>query len=188
MRFDRHWSEDCVLHDGTRVRLRLVRRGDARALEEGFRRLFPDSRERRFLAPKPRLSRSELRYLTHPDGERHLAIGAALLEPDGSEGRGVGVARFVRLPHEPAVAEPALTVADEVQRKGLGRLLGLRLMQAAAERGVRSFRFVVSERNDWIRRRIRERHPYARISHGPPLGVDFPLPPALAATPRRHSA
>jgi GNAT superfamily N-acetyltransferase len=40
-----------------------------------------------------------------------------------------------------------VTVADEAQRKGLGRLLLLRLVAAARERGIERFRFEVLSSN-----------------------------------------
>ena len=73
------------------------------------------------------------------DGEDHLAIGA---ECDGPEGdpQGVGVARFVRDKKRFDVAEAAVAVVDHMHRKGLGRLLFVRLVAAAAERGITRFR------------------------------------------------
>ena len=52
-------------------------------------------------------------------------------------GAGVAIARFIRLPgSSDATAEAAITVADEYQRKGLGKLLLSRLCAAAKQRGI----------------------------------------------------
>jgi GNAT superfamily N-acetyltransferase len=137
-RFDTHWREGLTLADGTSVELRLVRPGDAALLREGFERLSPHSRVRRFHGPKPRLSEDEVRYLTSVDGEQHLALGAVGWGPEGRE-EGLGIARFIRLGQAPEVAEAAITVVDTAQGKGLGRLLLERLGEAARERGVERF-------------------------------------------------
>lgn len=135
--FTRDYAEHAVLRDGTRVVLRLIRPEDKELLRAGFDRLSPASRYARFLAPKASLSDDELRYLCDVDQEDHVAIGA-VREDDPT--RGLGIARFIRQPDRPDTAEAAIAVTDEVQHQGLGSLLGLRLIAAAAERGVTRFR------------------------------------------------
>jgi GNAT superfamily N-acetyltransferase len=140
--FSLDYAEDAVLGDGTQVRLRLIRPEDKDLLRAGFDRLSPESRYARFLAPKSSLSDDELRYLCEVDHENHLAIGAVRehREADASPGPvGLGIARFIRL-SDPGTAEAAIAVADEAQHRGLGRLLFLRLVAAAAERGIERFR------------------------------------------------
>ncbi|HEX8823264.1 MAG TPA: GNAT family N-acetyltransferase [Archangium sp.] len=137
-RFHDQYRERLSLADGTWAELRLVKPEDAALLREGFERLSPRSRFQRFLSAKPRLTEAEVRYLTRVDGERHLALGAVTRGPEGRE-VGLGVARFIRLEHAPEVAEVAITVADDAQGKGLGRVLLERLVEAARERGVERF-------------------------------------------------
>ena len=55
--------------------------------------------------------------------------------------------RFVCYENEPLVAEPAVAVIDEMQGKGLGKLLLRRLVVAAVERGVQRFRCHVLSEN-----------------------------------------
>jgi GNAT superfamily N-acetyltransferase len=137
--FGPDYSEDAVLSDGTAVRLRLIRPDDKERIREGFARLSPTSRYRRFFSAKQTLTDAELRYLTEIDGINHVAIGAARLV-DGAEADGLGVARFIRLADAPATAEAAIAVLDEVQGRGLGTLLFMRLAAAAAERGITRIR------------------------------------------------
>lgn len=141
-RFHSRYRERLSLADGTWAELRMVRPEDAELLREGFERLSSRSRVQRFLFAKPRLSAEELSYLTSMDGERHVAIGAVTWSPGGRE-TGLGVARFFRLVHAPEVAEVAITVVDEAQGKGLGRVLLDRLVEAARERDVERFEFRV---------------------------------------------
>jgi ribosomal protein S18 acetylase RimI-like enzyme len=139
--FSLDYLERAVLRDGTQVQLRLVGPDDKELLRAGFDRLSPESRYARFLAPKTSLSDDELRYLCEIDHESHFALGALR---DGEAGSpapmGLGIARFIRLPDPPDTAEAAITVADEAQHQGLGKLLFLRLVAAAAERGIERFR------------------------------------------------
>ena len=95
----------------------------------GLQALSPLSRYRRFLAPKPRLSPSELRYLTEVDGRDHVALVAVAPRTPPTAWSGVG--RFVRLAEAPDTAEFAIVVADDWQGRGLGRALAERLAAAA---------------------------------------------------------
>ena len=99
-----HVSEK--LRDGSEVDIRRLRPTDAPVLAEAFEQLSSESRRLRFIGPKPSLSPRELAYLTDVDGHDHEALGAS----DHVTGRGVGVARFIRLADEPEVAEVAVTV------------------------------------------------------------------------------
>ena len=94
-------QEEHVLDDGTHVSLRKIRPGDAAELRRGFDRLSPSSRYRRFLASRNTLSDETLRYLTCVDGHDHVAIVAVGHGDDGTE-VGLGIARFIRLPEDPA--------------------------------------------------------------------------------------
>ncbi len=137
LHYDDDWREQVRLRDGRMVVLRLGRPGDRALLERGFERLSPESRYRRFLAAKERLTDAELDYLTRVDQRDHVAIGAFERTDDGMEG--LGVARFVRLADRPNTAEAAIAVIDDAQGVGLGGLLFSRLAAAARERGVERF-------------------------------------------------
>src|SRR5207244_7477375 len=124
-----------VLRDGSTVLIRQVRGTDAPLLADGFARLSARSRQMRFLGPKKMLSAAELRYLTQVDHHDHEAIGA--LSP--AEGRGVGVARYIRDADDPRAAEIAVTIADHWQGRGLGPDLLARLSERSREPGIGSF-------------------------------------------------
>ncbi len=137
--FDEDYIERTTLTDGSEVLLRLVRPADKQLLVRGLEQLSGPSRYRRFFTTKEHFTGTELAYLTEFDGQDHLAIGAVREAPDG-ELEGLGVARFVRSKDTPEVAEAAVAVVDQMHRKGLGRLLFVRLVAAAAERGITQFR------------------------------------------------
>lgn len=123
------------LIDGTEVSIRPIRASDKALLADGYSRLSPVSQQRRFLGPKPRLSSSELRYLTEVDGVDHYAIVAVL--SGRWDGDIVAVGRFVRLVGDPTTAEASIVVCDSLQNKGLGRQLAKLLADAARTRGIR---------------------------------------------------
>ena len=121
--------------------IREIRPDDKELLAAGYARLSERSRLRRFLAPKPRLTKSDLRYLTEVDGINHFAIVATI----GVDI--VGVARWVRLHDDPETAEAAIVMGDAHQGKGLGKLLARELADAARARGVRRIRASIMSDN-----------------------------------------
>jgi ribosomal protein S18 acetylase RimI-like enzyme len=144
------------LADGTLVRIRPVGPGDRERLRNGFARLSPESKYRRFLAAPATLSESALDYLTETDGWNHLALGAVLAEEGADTSYGLGIARFVRLEDDPEKAEAAVAVIDEVQRRGLGRLLLRELIRAAREREVSTFVCHVLPSNEPVKSMLHE--------------------------------
>jgi RimJ/RimL family protein N-acetyltransferase len=132
-----------VLRDGSAVLIRPVHRADAPLVTDGFARLSGHSRRMRFLARKDALSAAELRYFTDLDHHDHEALGA-VSRPDG---RGVGVARYVRDANDPQAAEIALTIVDDWQGRGLGTELLAQLSRRARREGVRRFTALVSADN-----------------------------------------
>jgi RimJ/RimL family protein N-acetyltransferase len=132
-----------VLRDGSEVLIRQVRGSDAPLLADGFARLSARSRQMRFLSPKRSLSAAELRFLTEIDHHDHEAIGA--LSP--ADGRGVGIARYIRDSGDPAAAEIAVTIADDWQGRGLGTELLAQLSDRARQAGICRFTATVSADN-----------------------------------------
>jgi RimJ/RimL family protein N-acetyltransferase len=124
-----------VLRDGSQVLIRQVRGSDAPLLADGFARLSARSRQQRFLTAKQTLSAAELRFLTEVDHYDHEAIGA--LSP--ADGRGVGIARYVRDTGDPEAAEIAVTIADDWQGRGLGTELLAQLSDRARQAGISRF-------------------------------------------------
>lgn len=110
-------SVTALLNDGTEVELRPIGPEDKELLQKGMALLSPDSRRLRFMAPIENLSRSQLAYLTELDHHWHLAWGVTVA------GQPVAVGRLVRMPGSGEAAEIALTVLDDWQGKGLGKLL-----------------------------------------------------------------
>ena len=133
------------------------------------RRVAPD----RSLAPVSRLGEWAVRRLADVDHNGHGCWVAAV------GGEPVGLGRYVRLPDDPGVAEVALDVVDEMQGRGLGKLLLAAVIAAAADAGIRSLCWTMYPADTRVRRLAA------------PFGARFPSsPPAWPrpAPPCRSSA
>jgi len=128
-------AEQVTLRDGSQVIIRPLTPEDAPLLLAAFARMSAESRYKRFLGPKPRLSPEEVRFLTDVDHRDHEALGAL----EVGSGEGVGVARYVRLAEQREVAEAAVAVVDDWQGRGVGGALLERLCEAASANGIRRF-------------------------------------------------
>src|ERR1035437_1270880 len=117
------------LRDGTPAMIWPLLPTDADMLREGFRRLSPDSRQRRFLAVLGDLDDKMIRLLVDSgDGGHHIALLLIALPRGGEEGR-LGVPHLVQGPADPASADIAVTVLDDWQGRGAGTALVSALMQ-----------------------------------------------------------
>lgn len=132
------WSRRVRLRDGRDVLLRQIRASDRSRLAEGLRLLSPASRYLRFHTPVERLTERQLDQLCHVDHRDHEAIVA--LDLSDLSIPGVGVARYLREPSEPNVAETAITVADDYHGQGAATLLLGALAARAREHGIEVFR------------------------------------------------
>ncbi len=130
-----------TLMDGTRIAMRPIEPVDKAAIREGFDHLSEESRYRRFMGGVKRLTDPILVALTEVDHDNHEAWVAYAPYDRGTPG--VGVARYVRLKDEPDVAEPAVTVIDAYQGRGLGTMMMDVLARDAFAHGIRHFRAYV---------------------------------------------
>lgn len=140
------WDE--TLSDGTRVRIRPIRKEDAALEREFIERLSPRSIEYRFLG-QMHVSDEMIRRLTDIDYLRDMAFVA--LYTDGGKTREIGVSRYC-VSNDGASCECAGVVADEWQGKGLGHLLMRHLIEVARQRGIkRMFSIDVARNQEMLR-------------------------------------
>lgn len=154
-------GERATLPDGAELLIGRITPDDAPVLAEGFARLSTESRRLRFLTAKPTLSPAELRYLTEVDGHDHEALGAV----DPVTRRGVAVARFVRDERDPTRAEAAIAVADDWQRRGVGKLVLGRLADRARAEGITRFTALVSGDNRGMQALVKHLGGPVHITH-----------------------
>jgi RimJ/RimL family protein N-acetyltransferase len=153
-----------TLRDGTRALIRPIRAEDKEALAQGLARLSPESRYRRFLRPVTSLNERELKYLTEIDYTNHYAWVAVAVDDPGEPG--LGVARYIRDPLDPEVAEAAVAVVDDYQGMGIGTMLLRVLVAAAQENGIHTFRGWVLGDNTSILRPLERIGARRKPDHG----------------------
>ena len=169
------------LRDGTPAMIWPLLPTDADTLREGFRRLSPDSRQRRFLAALDELDDPMIRLLVDSvDGVHHIALLLIVLPPEGEEEL-IGVAHLVRYPADPGTADIAVTVLDDWQGRGAGTVLVSALMQRRPEAVTRLRTFVAADN----RASLALLAGAGRVSSGLPergvLDVAVELPAAIRA-------
>lgn len=170
-------TADFTLRDGVRIRIRPVVPDDKAALAQGFERLSPESRYRRFMGAVDRLTPRMLAYLTEIDYVGHFALIAFAPAEPGAPG--LGVARYVRLAEDPATAEAAVAVVDEYQGRGIGTLLLDLLGAVALEHGVRRFRYYVLAENRPMVDMLRHLGAHPKVDSPGVLRGDVELPERL---------
>ena len=81
------------------------------------------------------MSDDDLSFFTELDHHGHEALGAV----DPTTGEGLAVARYLRDPARPDVAEAAIAVIDDCQKRRLGTVVLERLATRAHDEGIRHF-------------------------------------------------
>jgi acetyl coenzyme A synthetase (ADP forming)-like protein len=126
-------ARDVILRDGGTLRLRPPAAADVPALIDFFDRLSPESRYQRFHGGV-RMTQQLVETFVDPDWDDLGSLVGTL----GDDGRIVALAQYVRL-RDPASAEVAFAVADELQGRGIGTRLLEQLAAEAAVHGIESF-------------------------------------------------
>lgn len=133
-----------AIKHGELVDFRPVRQDDWKAIQNGMSALSAKSRYFRFFSAISKLSDAQLHYFTEVDQQDHVAWIALAHDQVGHPS--VGIARFIRFPDHPVIAEFAVTVIDSYQKKGLGTLLMAVLYLIARQKGIQILRgFVLPE-------------------------------------------
>jgi GNAT superfamily N-acetyltransferase len=141
------------LKDGTSILIRLNDPCIEDCIVQGLDELSAQSRYLRFFTPLKRLSESQLKKLTDIDNVNRAVVTA--FEIQGDENRCIGLARYFRLEEESDVAEFAVTVIDEFQKRGVGMILINALIDRARENRIRVFRGSVLSSNYHVIRTLK---------------------------------
>ena len=132
------------LKDQTCIELGLIGPQDKQRYLNGFNRLSPRTNINRFHTFKTGFTEKELDYLLNIDNVHHLAIGAIDCKKRNT---GIGLARYICQKDNPNQAEVAITVIDEYQGRGLGKLLYQQLINKAQQNGITSLRNIIKKDN-----------------------------------------
>jgi acetyltransferase len=119
------------LPDGTTVWLRPIRPEDAVIERDFVNALSGETRYLRFMYALAEITPAMLARFTQIDYDREMALIAVVSTGDGE--REIGVARFTTL-SDAQTCEFAIVIADDWQRRGLGRQLLTALIDIARER------------------------------------------------------
>jgi acetate---CoA ligase (ADP-forming) len=128
-----HREVDVTLRDGSTVRVRPIRAGDRDAMLAFLGSLSVESLGFRFFS-----GGVNLEALADWAVDVDYADRYGLVAVRGGEGRIVGHGSYTTLT-QPARAEVALAIADELQGQGLGTILIAHLAEAAEEHGIALF-------------------------------------------------
>lgn len=162
-----------MLRNGDRARLRPVHTDDEDLLRDEFVRCSQCTRRRQRFGNVP-ISVARLSTLVHADAAHHEAWIAIDAETPGDEGIGVG--RYVRLEHEPWVAEAVIQIVDSHQHLGLGPCLLAALARAAGRNGIDVFRAYVRRVSCETIRQLRDLGATVQYVEGEVLCFDVPVP------------
>jgi acetyltransferase len=125
------------IRDGSQVRIRPVRKEDARHAEAFFQWLSEETKYLRFMYPVKELTPQILEGALTQDGLKRVVLVAEPLEPTGNDPTpAVAIGRYTPAPEEGA-CEVAITVGDTWQGRGVGGVLLRRLIALARRAGYR---------------------------------------------------
>ena len=133
------------LNDRTKVHLRPIQPEDEPLLHEAVASMSERTVYFRFFSPIKRMSDALAHRLAVVDYQDRFALVATTHKPSSKE-RIVGVARYDRAP-QTDVAEVAVAVIDEFQRRGLGGVLLAELARVAKTHGISTFQLIVLPEN-----------------------------------------
>ena len=122
------------LDEDTTVLIRPIRPEDTNTERDFVDNLSSESKYFRFMNHMNKISPLMLARFTQIDYDREMAL-VGILGEHTQQARMIGVARYISNPDELS-CEFALTVADDWQKRGLGRQLMERLIAIARDRGL----------------------------------------------------
>ena len=140
------YEQRVALASGQTVLFRPIRPGDGPLILELFSRLSGESIFYRFLTHLERLQPAQLRHLVRIDYRTHFCLAAVILE-EGREAM-IGTSRFMVAAARPDRAELTVTVRDDWQGRGIGKMLASRVVEIARSRGIAAVEILIDSRNE----------------------------------------
>ena len=159
--------------DGSHLVLRWVRPEDKELIADGVKLMSVEGLYLRFFMQIKKLSDQQLDYLTSADQIDHIAWG--VLDENCPEFPGLGIARFVREPGNPKIAEAAVTVLDSYQGQGIGTLLLAVLHHSARVNGIEILRSIVLIENSALIKSLKKLGGKSHSADGNTIKIDLPV-------------
>lgn len=142
-----------ILKDGREVFVRPIKYTDGTLIVDLFNRLSARSKHMRFLRVLREIPEDMLHRFTHPDYSKEFGLAATVRE--NGEERIVGVSRYACFPGDDH-AEIGLTVRDDWQNIGLGKVLFRMITEIGVSRGIGRFGGLIDLHNIAIRTVLQE--------------------------------
>ena len=141
-------SQTIELGYGIKLHLRPIVAEDEPLLHEAVASMSERTVYFRFFSPIKRMSDAMAHRLAVVDYRDRFALVATTSRPHGpnQKERIVGVTRYDRA-RDTDMAEVAIAVIDEFQRRGLGSVLLSELARVARTQGIRTFQLIVLPEN-----------------------------------------
>ena len=143
------YEEWITLKDGSSIFLRPIKSTDGSVLVDFFKNLSRETIYFRFLTHLEKLQPETVRHLVEIDYEKHFALAAILNEEKGESV--IGTCRYI-VKEKKDHAELTVVLRDDWQRKGLGRLMVLRVVEIARSKGIASIEILLDYRNEGMKR------------------------------------
>lgn len=177
---------DIKLNDGTPVLLRPVLPEDRQRLQNELSLMSEESRHQRFFSAILEFSEEQLSYFTQVDQTSHVAWIALDAAAPGQPG--LGIARFIRYPDQPRMAEVAFAVIDSYHAKGLGSALLATLYLKAQSHGIETLRALVLVDNGRVTTWLHRLGAVGKPSADGVLELDLPVHRDRTKLPRNSTA
>ena len=140
------YEDRVTLADGQPVLFRPIRPADGPLILDLFSRLSPESVFYRFLTHLERLQPAQLRHLVHIDYVTHFCLAAVI--PEENREALIGTGRFMIAAGRPDRAELTVTVRDDWQCRGIGKMLVSRVVEIARSRSISAIEILIDSRNE----------------------------------------
>ncbi|MGO3740599.1 MAG: GNAT family N-acetyltransferase [Marinomonas foliarum] len=142
--YPRQWVSECVLKNDEIATVRPVLPRDSGILADFVRSMSHETRYFRFISNIEELTPRMLASMSHIDYDREMAL-LAVIQRDGQDVL-IGTARYIDN-FDDQSCEFAVVLGDEFQGLGLASYLMRRLMQVAADKGIRVMKGIVLAEN-----------------------------------------
>jgi acetyltransferase len=143
------YEESITLKDGSTIFLRPIKASDGPLILDFFHKLSPETVYFRFLTHLDEIQPALLKHIVEIDYETHFTL-VAVIEEAGMESI-IGSCRYIttqKVDH----AELSIVLRDDWQKKGLGTIMAIRVVNAARLKGISSIEISFDYRNERMKR------------------------------------